>query len=131
MTTPSTKHWLRNTEGLRSHAQKKTESTRLRAEAALALLIRENRPINFKSVAEAAGISTAWLYGDQTLKERIISLREQQVPSAQVRIPPREQASNASKDTMIAALRKRVKDLEAENRTLKQQVEIAYGLVIQ
>jgi predicted RNase H-like nuclease (RuvC/YqgF family) len=82
-------------------------------------------------VAQTAGISTAWLYGNTTIKERIIHLRAQQTPRAQVKIPPREQASNASKDAMISALRQRIQKLEKENRDLKQQVEVAYGLLHQ
>lgn len=50
-------------------------------------------------------------------------------PAVQVKISQREQASSASKDTMIAALRQRIKRLEEENRTLKQQVEVANGLL--
>jgi predicted RNase H-like nuclease (RuvC/YqgF family) len=129
--TRSTKQWQRNTLGLRSHAQKKAAATEQRAEAAIALLIREQRPINFKTVAETADISTAWLYGNTALKERIMHLRAQQTPKAQVKFPPKEQASSASKDAMIAALRQRIQKLEQENRDLKRQVEVAYGLIHQ
>ena len=101
--TRSTKQWQRNTDGLRSHAQRKAAATEQRAEAAITLLIKEQRPINFQTVAQTAGISTAWLYEHQAIKERIIHLRAQQIPKAQVKIPPREQASSASKDVMIAA----------------------------
>src|SRR5579859_7406992 len=104
----SAKQWQRNTNGLRSNAQRKAAVTEQRAEAALALLIQEQRPITFKAVAQTAGISTAWLYEHEAIKERIMHLRSQQLPSAQVKIPPREQASSASKDTMIAALRQRI-----------------------
>src|SRR6266516_5179635 len=124
--TRSTKQWQRNTDGLRSHAQRKTVATEQRAEAAIALLIREQRPINFQTVAQTAGISTAWLYEHEAIKERIMHLRAQQTPKAQVKIPPREQASSASKDAMIAALRQRIQKLEKENHDLKQQVEVAY-----
>src|SRR5215469_7882978 len=99
--TQSTKQWARDTRGLLVNAQRKAAVTAQRAEAALALLIREQRPITFKAVAETAGISTAWLYEHEAIKERIIHLRAQQLPKAQVRISPREQASFASKDTMI------------------------------
>ncbi len=58
-------------------------------------------------------------------------LRLQQVPAVQAKIPQRELASSASKDAMIAALRQRIKKLEEENRTLKQQVEVANGLLYQ
>ena len=123
------RQWGRNVEGLRTHAQKKAEATQQRAEEAIAQLIKEQRPVNFKTVAETAAISTAWLYGNEDLKQRIMHLRTQQTPKAQVKLPVREQASNASKDGVIAALRKRIKELEAENRDLKQQVEVAYGLL--
>ncbi|HEU5227163.1 MAG TPA: DUF6262 family protein [Ktedonobacteraceae bacterium] len=123
--------WERNIDGLRAHAQQKAIDTAHRAEAAIAHLLKEQRPINFKTVAETAGISTAWLYGNEVLKQRIIHLRVQQVPAVQVKIPPREQASSASKDAMIAALRQRVKKLEVENHILKQQMEVANGLLYQ
>jgi Family of unknown function (DUF6262) len=129
--TESTKQWARNITGLRVYAQRKAAATEQRAEAAITLLIREQRPINFKTVAETAGISTAWLYEHEAIKERIIHLRAQQTPKAQAKIPPREQASSASKDAMIAALRQRIQKLEQENRDLKRQVEVAYGLIHQ
>lgn len=126
-----TRSWERNTDGLRAHAQQKAVETACRAEAAIAHLLKEQRPVNFKTVAQTAGISTAWLYGHEVLKQRIMHLRMQQQPSVQVKIPPREQASSASKDAMIAALRQRIQKLEKENRDLKQQVEIANGLLYQ
>jgi hypothetical protein len=125
-----TRSWERNIDGLRAHAQEKARETARRAEAAIAHLLKEQRPVNFKTVAETAGISTAWLYGNEALKQRIMHLRTQQ-PSVQVKIPPREQASSASKDAMIVALRQRVKKLEEENRDLKRQVEVANGLLYQ
>ena len=125
----SAKQWQRNTTGLRSHAQRKAAVTAQRAEAALALPIQEQRPITFKAVAETAGISTAWLYEHEAIKERIMHLRAERSPKVQVKIPPREQASSASKETMIAALRQRIQKLEQENRDLKRQVEVAYGLL--
>lgn len=122
--TPS---WMRNTDGLQSSAQQKAVITKQRAEEAIALLLKEHRPVTFKGVAEAARISTAWLYATEEIKERIIHLRALQAPKTQIVIPVREQASNASKDTMIAALQKRVKEQAAEIRELKQQLEVVYG----
>lgn len=125
MTLPS-KQWTRNVEGLRTTAQKKAEATQQQAEAALEQLIKEQRPITFRGVAEAAGISTAWLYGNEVIKQRIMHLRAQQVPKARVRIPPREQASNASKDAVIAALQKRIREQAEEIKALRKQLEVAY-----
>lgn len=126
-----TRSWERTIDGLRAHAQQKALETARRAEAAIAQLLKEQRPINFKTVAETAGISTAWLYGNEVLKQRIMHLRAQRTPAAQVKIPPREQASSASKDAMIAAPRQRIQRLEKENHELKQQVEVANGLLYQ
>lgn len=125
----TTKQWRRNTEGLRANAHKKAEQTQQRAEGALELLLRERRPINFTTVAETAGISTAWLYEHDAIKQRINHLRSQQLPKAQVKLLPREQASKGSKDAVIAALQKRVREHAAEIEKLKQQVEVAYGLL--
>ncbi len=119
--------WERNIEGLRSSAQIKSAQTKQRAEEAITLLLKERRPINFKTVAQTAQISTAWLYAHEEIKMRIIHLRSQQAPAAQVKIPPREQASTASKDAMIAALQKRVREQADKIRELQQQLEVAYG----
>jgi hypothetical protein len=129
--TRSTRQWQRNTNGLRSHAHKKAAATRERAEAAIAQLLKEERLINFKTVAQTAGISTAWLYEHKAIKERIMHLRAELSPKASVKLPPREQASSASKDAMIAALRQRIQKLEKENSDLKRQVEVANGLLYQ
>lgn len=129
--TRSTPQWKRNTDGLRANAQAKAEQTQQRADEALALLLREQKPVNFKSVAETAHISTAWLYANEDIKQRILRLRAQQSPKALVKLPPKELASDASKDTVIAALRKRVKDQEGQIRELRRQVEVAYGLLSQ
>jgi Family of unknown function (DUF6262) len=121
----------RNVTGLKASARQRSQATRQRAEEAINLLAREGRPINFKTVGEAAQVSTAWLYQQEDLKERILHLRTQQHPRPKVPIPQRERASEASKDAMIAALRERVKRLEEENRELRRQIEVAYGLLHQ
>jgi Family of unknown function (DUF6262) len=73
--------WERNIDGLRSHAQRKAVETAQRAEEAIARLLREQRPVNFKTVAETAGISTAWLYGNETLKQPgLFNSRQPEVP---------------------------------------------------
>ncbi len=121
----------RNVKGLRTHAKQKSAATRQRAEEALKELIKEKRPITFTLVAQTAGISTAWLYGKQDLKQRIIHLRAQQTPDVQVNIPPREQASSASKEAMIVALKIRIREQSEEIKELKKQLEVAYGAVYQ
>jgi len=113
--------------GLRATAREKADATRRRVEAALRLLVKEGRPVNFRTVAASAPCSTAWLYQHDDVKGRIMHLRAQQVPRAPVAIPPRERASDASKDAIIAALRQANKQLREENATLKRQLEVVYG----
>ena len=127
-------YWKRNTEGLRKNAQEKALATQHRVEEAIRLLLKEQRVINFKTVAETARVSTAWLYANEDVKTRITHLRKQQNPKAQVRIPLQQQASNDSKDTVIKALQKRIEALQNrvnkqadEIKELKGQLEIAHG----
>ena len=46
-------------------------------------------------------------------------------------IPPQERASDASKDALIALLRKQVKEQEEQIRELKQRVAVACGQLYQ
>ena len=115
----------RNVEGLRRHALQRHQDTVRRTEDGIQRLIRENRPVNFKAVAEAAGVSTAWLYQQPVIKQRIQQLRAQFTPQATAE--PKVRASEASKDAIIATLRQRVKQVEAENRDLRKQLEVVYG----
>jgi hypothetical protein len=82
--------------------------------------------VNFRSVAVEASVSTAWLYQQEPIRERIEQLRERRPAPASAR-KGQAKASDASKDSIIAALRKRVKEMGAENLELKKQLEIVYG----
>ena len=65
----------RNITGLKASARQRAQATRQRAEEAINLLVREGRPVTFKTVGETAQVSTAWLYQQEDLKERILHLR--------------------------------------------------------
>jgi hypothetical protein len=120
----------RNVEGLRKSAQAKSQQALQRADEAIRLLLRQKRTINFKTVAEAAGVSTPYLYQNRAIRERIILLRGQTTPQTEIK-PKRGRASDASKDAVIETLRLRLKELEADNRELRKQIEVAYGLMQQ
>lgn len=119
--------WERNVAGLRASASAKAEATRRRTEEALRQLVKGGGPVSFRAVAAAAPCSTAWLYGQDDLKARILHLRARQGPPTKAAVPPRERASDASKDTLIAALRKANAQLRQENATLRRQLEVVYG----
>lgn len=117
----------RNTDGLRQTAQARSQAALQRTEAAITLLLKENRPVNFSTVAHTAQVSTAWLYKHEPIKRRILELRAAKTPGAGTR--PKVQTSDASKDAMIAALQLRVKRQDDEIKELRQQLEVAYGLL--
>ena len=119
----------RNVDGLRQHAQKKRLEAIQRTDEAIRLLLQEQRPINFKTVAETAGVTTAWLYREESIKQRIFHFRQQS--GSQKQTPQvKSLASESSKDQMIAALKTRVRELNEEVRDLKQRLEIVYGELI-
>lgn len=124
---PKKDTWSRNTAGMIEAAKKKREAVLERTEKAIRQLIKENKPINFHTVAQAANVSVPWLYKEIEIKERIQQLREQQ--KLKIKLNEGRKPSDASKDAMIAALKKRIKGQEEEIQKLKQQLKVAYGQV--
>jgi len=120
----------RNVEGLRRNAQKKRLEAIERTDVGIQQLLKEKRSVNFKSVAEVAGVSTAWLYKEPEIKARIEQLREQGSSSSK-KAPPRQRASDASKDAIIKTLKDRCGKLDAEVKGLREQIEVVYGRVIE
>lgn len=122
----SEKIWKRNTTGIVAHAQSRKEHKRQGVEDAITSLLREQKLINFNSVAKAACVSKAYLYSQPDLRERIEALRQQTMEQM-----VRERASrspgktDASRDLVILAKDRRIKELEAENQQLQQQLKVA------
>ncbi|WP_080444854.1 DUF6262 family protein [Clostridium botulinum] len=115
----------RNIEGLIESARNRRDEALKKADEGIKKLIKEGKPINFKTVSEAANVSTAWLYKQSEISERIKILRSQQKGKSIAK--PKIKTSDASKDAMLTALKNRVKKLEEENKELKKQIEVLYG----
>ena len=75
----SEKTWERNTSGIKAHAQSRKEDKRKGVEDAITALLREQRPVNFHTVAKTARVSKTYLYGESDLRERIEALRQHSV----------------------------------------------------
>lgn len=116
----------RNVNGLRQNAQKKREEAFHRTEEAIKQLIKDGRPVNFKTVAEIAEVSTAWLYKEPDIKSRIEHLREQGTRKQKL-VPQEQKATDASKDAKYQALKKRLQEVEAVNRGLREHLEAIHG----
>jgi hypothetical protein len=101
---------------------------RKRVDEAIDGLLREQQTINFNSVAMSAGVSKAYLYGQPELRERIEALRHQQLEhGVRERMVRPAGKTDASKDLVILAKERRIKELEAENWQLKKQLQVALG----
>jgi hypothetical protein len=108
-----------NPENLRAAAQRKSQATIRRAEAALRQMIKQREPITFRGVARTAGCSIDFLYGNAELRRRIQQLRAQQQsnPSA----PPTEANGDSgvirALTAQLAELRRRHREEVDELRT--------------
>lgn len=119
----------RNAKGLRQKAQEKKQEALSRTNQAINRLVKEGKKINFHTVAEAAGVSVPYLYKQDAIKERIDHLRKQQSPIKG--LPSKETVSDDSKKAIVITLKKRVRDLEAENRGLRDHIEVIQGIVLE
>lgn len=110
---------------LKGAAERKRQDALERTNQAIKKLVREGRKITFTSVAGAAGVSVAYLYKYDDLKERIGHLKTQQETNSKPAKP--QPASDKSRQVIVVQLRERIKRLEAENRGLRDQNEAIYG----
>ena len=114
----------RNIEGLQRSAKHRSHAALERAQTAIRRMQAEEIAINFRTVAAHAGVSTAWLYDTEPLRDRIMKLR------AAPKTPVQNDTNNRrliSQERVIATLRLRIKQLEEKNGELKEELERAYG----
>lgn len=130
-----------NTDGLKEFAEKKNQETIEKVNKAIDKLKRsKTKKINFKTVAEEAGVSKATLYNNDILKERILSLRaiEKGVPDDGIVVTPKDKIK--AKDDKIKQLYEEIRklkddkekliiqlvemeELKDENKRLREQLE--------
>ncbi|HAC2565334.1 TPA_asm: transposase, partial [Listeria monocytogenes] len=119
---------IRNTEGVKKHAQMKSQEATQKVDKAIQHLIKTKAKINFNQVAMESGVSKAFLYNNQEIRNRIEGIRKQQeglnTPKA-----IKHNMTDASKDSLIAAKNNRIKKLEEENKRLKDELLILRGMV--
>jgi hypothetical protein len=124
----SEKTWKRNTTGLVANAHQRKEEKHKRVEEAIACLLRDHQAVNFNSVAKAAGVSKTYLYMQPLFRDRIEALRQQEREQmVRERVAHPTGKTDAGKDLVILAKERRIKELEEENRKLKQQLKAALG----
>ena len=115
----------RKIEALLEAAAQKSQEAHERVEKALERMLKQNQKINFQTVAQSANVSTAYLYKYPELKNRIITLRDQQKNQSKPKQTP--VASDNSKTVMINALREETKRLRTEMTELRRVNEALTG----
>jgi hypothetical protein len=124
----SEKTWKRNTTAIMAHATRRREQKRKGVEDTITALLREQKPINFNTVAKAAMVSKAYLYSQPDLRERIEALRQQGVEQmVRERVTRSPGKTDASRDLVILAKDRRIKELETEVRRLNKELQGALG----
>ena len=116
---------MRNVDGLKAHAKNKRKISLDKVDAAIQSLIVSKARINFNTVSTEAGVSKAYLYNTPLLRQRIESLRKQQVDLKPQQV--KHNMTEGSKDVLIAAKNKLIKDLQSENKRLKLELARALG----
>lgn len=117
----------RKIEALQEAAAQKAKESAERVEKALERMIKQGQIISFKSVAQSANVSTAYLYKQEDLRNRIETLRDQQKQKPKSKQPP--VASDNSKSVIISTLREENKKLRAEIEGLRRVNEGLAGRV--
>lgn len=108
-------------------ARRRSAATRRRAAAALRRLDTAGRRVSFDALAREAQVSRSWLYTQPDLRAEVERLRGQRQPRAQQRIPDRQRASEASLRSRLGLATERVRQLEADNRQLRDALAEALG----
>lgn len=115
-----------NTDGIRECARKRTQATLEKVDKAIRELSLSEQKINFNTVCNLSGVSKPFLYNNQEVRKRIEELRDKQTEKA-IRQRLNYDKTDKSKDIIIMAKDKKIKELESENKKLKEQLEVLRG----
>ena len=117
-----------NPDNLRQAAARKSMLSHSRAEQALREMIRDQRPVTFRGLARAAGVSLDFLYSHPDLRRRVEQLRTQQSrPTGQpAPASPVDEPSN-----VVRVLTVKISELKRQHReeitALRQALQAAHG----
>ncbi|MGL5381594.1 DUF6262 family protein [Clostridium sp.] len=115
-----------NTKGLKEYAKQRSQMALDKVDKAIRELSLTEQKINFNSVSQLSGVSKTFLYNNQEIKKRIEELRDKQV-SKTINQRAKYDKTSKSKDIIIMAKDKKIKELEEENKKLKEQLEVVRG----
>jgi small-conductance mechanosensitive channel len=108
-------------------AQQRAEQTRSRALRALRRLDGTGTAITFEAVAREAGVSRSWLYSQTDLRAEIQALRTRTQSPSPPPTPQRQAATDASLLRRLEAATERLRQVEEDNRQLREALAEALG----
>ena len=115
-----------STKGLKEYAENKTKMTLEKVDKAIRELSLSKQKINFNSVSNLSGVSKTFLYNNSDIKKRIEELRDRQTEKV-IKQRLKYDKTDKSKGIIIMAKDKKIKELQEENRKLKEQLEVLRG----
>ena len=107
-------------------AKRRSELTRAKAVQAIRQLERSGAVVTFEVVADSAGVSRSWLYGQADLRAEIERLRER-TRKTSPSVPVRQRTSDASLIARLQAAIDQCRKLSEENSRLRRQLAHALG----
>jgi hypothetical protein len=117
-----------NSHHIVTAARDRATATRRRAVAAIRRMNNAGQPISFDAVAREGKVSRSWLYSQPDLRAEIERLRARRDPGpTRHRLPDRQRASDASLRRRLEVTTERNRQLEAENRHLREALAVALG----
>jgi Family of unknown function (DUF6262) len=117
-----------NSRHIAAAARRRATATRRRAVAALRRMDNAGQPISFDAVAREGQVSRSWLYNQPDLRAEIERLRARRDPRpTEQRLPDRQRATDASQRRRLEVATERNRQLEAENRNLREALAVALG----
>ena len=96
------------------------------AHHAIEQLQRQGQAVNFSTVAQSAGVSRAWLYRQDQIRD-LISRQQALKPPPARRVTAHRATADSLRQRLDAA-RAEITRLRAENRTLRDQIARHFGL---
>lgn len=112
--------------GLKKHAKEKTEIALKKVEEAIRSLSIRGLKINFNSVVKESGVSKSFIYNQSEIRERIETIRKKQI-DIEVNRKSKTEKTSKTKDILIAAKDKKIKELNEEITRLKTENKVLKG----
>jgi hypothetical protein len=116
-----------NTHHLTEAARRRAQATRRRAVAALRRMDTSGLPITIDALAREAGVSRSWIYSQPDLRAEAERLRARPRPTTRGAVPDRQRSSDASLLQRIEVATQRIRELETDNKRLRDALAEALG----